>query len=64
MIGNFWGPFEGHVFSPVRQFHEKAKTFVVMTPKYSKILVSLSFSLLYILVVGSVTIANGQIEWS
>ena len=45
MIGNFWGPFAGHVFSPVGQFHEKAETFMVITPKYGKILVSLSFSL-------------------
>ena len=64
MIGNFWGPFSGHVFSPVRQFHENAKTFMVITPKYGKIFVSLSFSLVYISLVGSVTIANGQIEWS
>ena len=64
MIGNFWEPFAGHVFSPVKQFHESAITFMVITPKYGKILVSLSFSLVYISLVGSVTIANGQIEWS
>ena len=46
MTGNFWRPFAGHVLGPVRQFHEKAKTFMVITPKYGKILVSLSFSLL------------------
>ena len=64
MIGNFWGPFASHVFSPVRQSHEKAKTFMVITPKYGKILVSLSFSLVYISLVGSVTIVIGQIEWN
>ena len=56
MIGNLWGPFAGHVFSPVRQFHEKAETFLVLTPKYGKILVSLSFSLVYISLVGSVIV--------
>ena len=64
MNGNFWGPFAGHVFSPARNFHEKAKTFMLITPEYGKILVSLSFSLVHISLVGSVTIANGKIEWS
>ena len=60
----FLGPFAGHLFSSVSKFHEKAETFMVITPKYGKILMSLSFSLVYISLVGSITIANGQIEWS
>ena len=48
MIGNFWGLFAFHVFSAMRKFHEKAKTVMVITTKYGKILVSLSFSLVYI----------------
>ena len=37
---------------------------MVTLPKTGKIWVFLCFSLIYISLVGSVTIANGQIEWS
>ena len=47
-----------------RQSHEKANSLMVIPPKYGKILVFISFSLVYISLVGSVTIANVQIEWS
>ena len=36
---------------------------MVIQPKTGKIYVFLSFSLAYILLVGSVIITNGQIEW-
>ena len=36
---------------------------LIIQPKTSKIQVFLSISLVYILLIGSVTIANGQIEW-
>ena len=50
-------------FRPVRQFHEKTSSFMVIPPKYGKMQISLSLSLVYISLVGSVTIADGQIEW-
>ena len=34
--------------SPVRKFHEKANSLMVIPPKYGKIWVSLSFLLVYI----------------
>ena len=64
MTGNFWGPFAGKFISPVRQFHGKANSLMVIPPKYGKIWVSLSFSLVYISLFASVTIVNGQNEWS
>ena len=50
--------------SPVRPFHEKADSLMVIPPEYGKIYVSLSFPLVYISLFGSVTVANGQIKWS
>ena len=50
--------------SPMRQFHGKANSLMVIPPKYGKICVSLSFSLVYISLAASITIANGQNEWS
>ena len=50
--------------SPVRQFHGKSSSVMVIPPKYGRIWVSLSFSLVHISLVDSVTIANGQNEWS
>ena len=50
--------------SPVRQFHGKANSLMVIPPKYGKIWVSLLFSLVYISLVDSVTIANCQNERS
>ena len=41
----------------------KTPTFSLIQPKTGKILVFLSFLLVYILLVGSVTIANVKIEW-
>ena len=64
MTGNFWGPFAGQVYSPVRQFHGKTNLLMVILPKYGKIWVSLSFSLVYISLAASITIANGQNELS
>ena len=50
--------------SPVRQFCEKDKSVMVIQSKTGKIQVFLSFSHVYISLVGSVTIANSKIEWS
>ena len=50
--------------SPGKQFCEKDKSFVVIQSKNGKIWVFLSFSHVYVSLVGSVTIANGKIEWS
>ena len=64
MTGNFWDLSQVKFIGPVRQFHGKANSLMVIQPKYVKILESLSFSLVYISLVDSVTIANGQNEWS
>ena len=40
--------------SPVRQFHGKANSLMVIPPKYGKIWVSLSFSLVYISLVATI----------
>ena len=64
MTKNVWGPSQAKFISPVRQFCEKNKSFMVIQSKNGKILVFLSFSYVYVSLVGSVTIANGQIEWS
>ena len=50
--------------SPVRQCCEKDKSSMVIQSKNRKIYVFLSFSHVYVSIIGSVTIANGQIEWS
>ena len=64
MTGYFWEPFLQVTFiGPVRQFCKKDKSFMVYTVKKWQNLF-LSFSLVYVSLVGSVTIANGQIEWS
>ena len=47
---------------PVRQFCGKDKSSMVIQSKNCKIYVFLSFSHVYVSIVGSVTIANGQ--WS
>ena len=60
MTGNLWVK----VISPVRQFCEKANSFIAMPSKNGKIRVLLSFSLVYISLVRSVTIANVQVEWN
>ena len=44
--------------SIVKQFCENTNSFMVIQPKTGK-----NFSLVYILLVGSVTIANSQSEW-
>ena len=56
MTGNFSGP--------LRKFWEKADSSMVMPSRNEKIQVFRSFSLVYISLVGSVTISSGQIEWS
>ena len=37
MTGNFWDPSQVKFISPVRQFHEKANSLMVIPPKYGKI---------------------------
>ena len=64
MTGNFWDLLQAKFISPMRQFCEKDKSFMVIQSKNGKIWVFLSFSHVYVSLVGSVTIANGQIEWS
>ena len=48
----------------MRQFCEKDKSFMVIQSKNSKIYVFLSVSHVYVSLVGSVTIPNGENEWS
>ena len=48
----------------MRQFCEKEKSFMVIQSKNGKIYVFLSFSHVYVSLVGLVTVASGQIEWS
>ena len=49
---------------PVKQFYKKVYSFMAMPLTPDKIWVFLSFSFVYILLDGSVTIANRQIEWN
>ena len=53
---------QGKFISPVRQFCEKDKIIHGKTVKNGKIWVFLSFLHVYVALVGSVTVANGQIE--
>ena len=48
----------------MRKFGEKVNTFTVVLSKNGRIEVFLSFLIVYVSLVGSVTIANSQIEWS
>ena len=48
----------------VRQFCEKLNSFMVITSKTAESSYFFSFSLVYISLVGSVNIANGQIDSS
>ena len=64
MTGNFWGLSKVPFVSIVKQFCENSNSLIVIQPRTGRILVFLPFSLVYILLVGSVTIANGQIECS
>ena len=52
------------VICRVSQFCEKANLFMVISSKKSKVYSFLSFSLVYISLIYSITIANAQIEWS
>ena len=63
MTGN-WDLNRVPFVSIVKQFCKNTKSFMMIQPKNGKIKVFLCFSLVYILLVGSVTIANGQIGWS
>ena len=61
MTGNFGRAFSCYVCWYSEIVFENTNSFTVIPSKPSKIYVSLSFSLVYISLVGSVTIANGHI---
>ena len=63
MTGNFGDLSQAKFISPVIQFCEKDKSFMVIQSKTAKCrYFFLSFWNIHVSLVGSVTIANGQIE--
>ena len=53
----------GYLVSTVKQFCENTNSFMVIQPKPGKLRYFFPFQFVYIPLVGSVTVANGKIEW-